>query len=121
MNRISLILGVGVFSISLAAPLFKLSAPTHPLVASAFRLTVAGVLWFIWLLYTQKPSKIQKRHMIRVGLMGAFCYAVHFGSWQILVEVHPALATLCSRVGPIQGCPHRDQTPVLLSGSCCYA
>ena len=80
-TTISAILALGVLSISLAAPLFKLSAPTHPLVASAFRLTVAGGLWTIWILFHSRPSWKQSKVMLKIGCFGAFCYAVHFGSW----------------------------------------
>ena len=81
MKRVSSVLGLGVLSISLAAPLFKLSEPTHPLVASAFRLTVAGILWIPWFLYHLKPTPTQTKNMLRIGVLGALCYAIHFGSW----------------------------------------
>ena len=81
MNRIHLALVMGVISISLAAPLFKLSAPTHPLVASAFRLTLAGFLWTFWLLVKTKPTVSEMKSMAYVGGIGAFCYSIHFGSW----------------------------------------
>ena len=81
MKRVSSLLGLGVLSISLAAPLFKLSEPTHPLVASAFRLTVAGLLWLPWFLYSTKTTSRQTKVMIRIGVLGALCYALHFGSW----------------------------------------
>lgn len=92
---------IGVIAISFAAPLFKLSAPTHPLIAAATRLSVAMSLWLLITLITQITKRRALRgHMNRAGVgelqrldrsfdraqlrtaaLCGVCYAVHFGAW----------------------------------------
>lgn len=81
-----LIAMIGVLSISVAAPLFKLASPTHPLVASAWRLSIAGLIWSILANRTLKlvPLSQQER---RVGLWAGLCYAIHFGAWVWSLEL----------------------------------
>lgn len=78
------LVGVGVIAISFAAPLFKLSAPTHPLIAAATRLSIAMVLWGVIMLGLRlsrgDPLKID-RDQARVAALCGLCYAVHFGAW----------------------------------------
>lgn len=71
---------VGVAAICLAAPLLKLAAPTHPLVSAATRLTLAGLLWLPFALRDLRRAPLDRAHL-RVGLLAAPCYAVHFGAW----------------------------------------
>ncbi len=71
---------VGVAAICLAAPLLKLAAPTHPLVSAATRLTLAGLLWLPLALRDLRRAPLDRQHL-RVGLLAAPCYAVHFGAW----------------------------------------
>ena len=79
------ILLIGIAAISLAATLFKLSAPTHPLIASATRLTIAGLIWGIFALFSRKKGADRARggssNLWRAGTLAALCYAVHFGAW----------------------------------------
>ena len=78
------LVGVGVLAISFAAPLFKLSAPTPPLIAAAVRLSIAASLWGVITLYMRArrgaPLKFDKEQA-RVAALCGVCYSVHFGAW----------------------------------------
>ena len=82
----------GVLSISVAAPLFKLASPTHPLVASAWRLSVAGLVWLPFALHAirRAPLNAQER---AVGSWAALCYALHFGAWVWSLELTSVAAS----------------------------
>jgi drug/metabolite transporter (DMT)-like permease len=79
------VLLLGVAAISLAATLFKLSAPTHPLIASATRLTIAGLIWGVISLLSRGESphrpQVASSSLWRAGTLAALCYAIHFGAW----------------------------------------
>ena len=91
-SRSLLIAVVGVLSISVAAPLFKLAAPTHPLVASAWRLSLAALIWLPFALRALKltPLSAQER---AVGAWAGLCYAVHFGAWVWSLELTSVAAS----------------------------
>ena len=73
------LLAVGVIAISFAAPLFKLTQPTHPLVAAATRLTFASILWLLISLRSPSDDKLSKQSS--TAILCGFCYALHFGAW----------------------------------------
>lgn len=80
---------IGVIAISFAAPLFKLSQPTHPLIAAATRLSLAASLWLcIMIISDQRLSfeerqarAVRRRAQLNTALLGGLCYALHFGAW----------------------------------------
>ena len=88
MNTLPILL-TGVIAISFAAPLFKLSQPTHPLVAAATRLSFAALLWLLIDRLGERrasPEKIKARAVLRraqhkTAILCGLCYAVHFGAW----------------------------------------
>ena len=91
-SRATWIAVAGVLSISVAAPLFKLASPTHPLVASAWRLSVAGLIWLIlaWRPLRAQPLSSAERS---VGAWAGLCYALHFGAWVWSLELTSVAAS----------------------------
>lgn len=87
-----LIATMGVLSISVAAPLFKLASPTHPLVASAWRLSVAGALWLPLCVSALKRTPLSSEER-EVGCWAALCYALHFGAWVWSLELTSVAAS----------------------------
>ena len=75
-----LALSLAAIAISTAAPLFRLAAPTHPIIAAATRLSVAALLLTPWSLPALR--KLRGAHR-EIGLLGGagLCYALHFGAW----------------------------------------
>ena len=119
---------VGVIAISFAAPLFKLAAPTHPLVASAIRLSCAAIMWGgvyglqCW--HTQRtPIRLTPR-AIKYAAFCGLCYGLHFGSWVWSLGLTSVLtsATLVTTtplmLGLIAMCTGRDlpSRTVVISG-----
>lgn len=76
------LIGIGVIAISFAAPLFKLSAPTHPLIAAATRLSIAAALWGVITLGSRgRAREAWSREQLKIAALCGGCYAVHFGAW----------------------------------------
>ena len=85
------LVAIGVIAISFAAPLFKLSAPTHPLIAAATRLSFAAMMWLSVVVIITVKSKTRQpvdispyrvdREQLKIAIICAVCYAVHFGAW----------------------------------------
>ena len=71
---------VAVLAISLAAPLFRMAAPTHPLVAAGGRLAIAAVALSPWVLRASIRRRLTTRAAAHAALAGLL-YAVHFGAW----------------------------------------
>ena len=72
---------IGVLAISFAAPLFKLTQPTHPLLAAALRLTLASILWSTIAFFSGQKLITSHQAQNRTAILCGFCYAVHFGAW----------------------------------------
>ena len=66
-----------VLAISVAAICFRKAQPTHPLVASAIRLGLAALLLAPFTIRAHLRGTLPWRP----ALLGALCYAVHFGAW----------------------------------------
>ena len=73
-------LSVAVLALSVAAPLFRLAEPTHPLAAAAFRLLVAFVCLTPFLSGAIRRQETDRRFW-SLGLMAGVFYALHFGLW----------------------------------------
>lgn len=69
---------LGVAAISFAAILFRLAAPTPPLVAAGVRLLVAGALLAPWSIAL---ARRRNAAVFRYGALAGLAYAVHFGAW----------------------------------------
>ncbi len=71
---------IAVCAISFAAILFKLAAPTHPLVAAGTRLAIAAVVLSPAVVRGWMTRRFRRRELAWAALAGAF-YALHFGAW----------------------------------------
>lgn len=69
-----------VTAISFAAIFFQLSAPTHPLIAAAVRLTIAALLMVPIIVRAYKRGRFPAR-MAKMSVFAGASYAVHFGAW----------------------------------------
>ena len=83
MTRVALL--VGGIAIGFAAIFFRLAAPTDPLLASALRLSVAGLLLSPISLRAVARGALTPR-ALRVAVLGGVLYAVHFGAWVASLE-----------------------------------
>lgn len=83
MTRVALL--VGGVAIGFAAIFFRLAAPTDPLLASALRLSVAGLLLSPVSLRAVQRGELTPR-ALRVAVLGGVLYAVHFGAWVASLE-----------------------------------
>jgi len=73
-------LALAVSAISCAAILFKLAAPTHPLVAAGTRLAIAALLLSPVVVRAARSGRLGAREA-RAGALAGLFYAVHFGAW----------------------------------------
>ena len=73
-------LSVAVLALSVAAPLFRLAEPTHPLAAAAFRLLAAFVCLLPFLMGAVRRREVGRRFWSHGAAAGVF-YAMHFGLW----------------------------------------
>jgi len=78
--RVALALGGALIALSFAAPLFRLAAPTHPLVAAGLRLLLAAVLLAPFALRAFRAGRFPAGHR-RGAVLAGLCYGLHFGSW----------------------------------------
>jgi len=78
-------LGMGVLAVSFAAIFFVKAQPTHPLLSAGVRLLVASVLLLPFVLRARKRGRLDAS-VIRAGVLGGVCYAVHFGAWVASLE-----------------------------------
>ena len=83
MTRVALL--VGGIAIGFAAIFFRLAAPTDPLLASALRLSVAGLFLSPVSLRAVARGTLTPR-ALRVAVLGGVLYAVHFGAWVASLE-----------------------------------
>ncbi len=77
---VALALTLAVVAISLAAVFFRLAAPTHPLLIAGGRLLIAAVLLAPLTLRAWRGGRLPAP-VLRAGLAGGVCYAIHFGSF----------------------------------------
>lgn len=84
--RVAGALSVAIVSISFAAIFFKLAQPTHPLVAAAVRLWIAGVILAPGVIWARGRGHLPGRH-IKWGAVAGGLYAVHFGAWVWSLEL----------------------------------
>jgi drug/metabolite transporter (DMT)-like permease len=78
--RVYAALIAAVMSISLAAIFFRLAAPTHPLVAAAWRLTLAALISSFWVVRGARSGALGAVEL-RAAVIAGLIYAVHFGTW----------------------------------------
>lgn len=71
---------LAIASISFAAICFRKAAPTHPLVMSAVRLSIASALLMPWLFKAYGKKQLSKK-IVQAGLLAGLFYAIHFGAW----------------------------------------
>ncbi len=73
-------LAVAVTAISFAAIFFRLTAPTHPLVAAGLRLAIAAGLLapFVW--RARRRGALGGR-VLGAGALAGLFYGAHFGTW----------------------------------------
>lgn len=71
---------VAVVAISFAAIFFKMTAPTHPLVAAGLRLAIAAVVLAPFAIRARRRGRMSGK-TLRLAVLGGGCYAVHFGAW----------------------------------------
>jgi drug/metabolite transporter (DMT)-like permease len=69
-----------IASISFAAIFFKLSFPTHPLVAAGWRLVIAAILLSPFVVKGIRLGSFTPG-MRKAAVLGGFLYGLHFGSW----------------------------------------
>lgn len=79
-GRIVAALAGALLAISFAAPLFRLAAPTHPLVASGLRLALAALVLLPAAVRAHAAGRFPKAHQRRAALAGLL-YGLHFGAW----------------------------------------
>lgn len=77
---VALALAVAIVAISFAAPFFRKTAPTPPLVAAGLRLAMAGVILAPLLLRARARGTLSPELLRAAALAGAF-YGLHFGAW----------------------------------------
>jgi drug/metabolite transporter (DMT)-like permease len=78
--RVAAALGVAIAAISLAAPLFRLAAPTPPAIIAGTRLAIAAALlspavWSAW-----RGGRLPASRL-RAGALAGVFYGLHFGTW----------------------------------------
>ena len=73
-------LAVAVTAVSFAAIFFRKAAPTHPLVAAAFRLAIASALLLPFVLRSRAAGRLTPQ-LLRAGVIAGCFYGVHFGTW----------------------------------------
>jgi drug/metabolite transporter (DMT)-like permease len=78
--RVALALGAALVALSFAAPLFRLAAPTHPLVAAGLRLLLAAVILAPLALRAWRAGRFPAAHL-RGAVLAGLCYGLHFGAW----------------------------------------
>jgi drug/metabolite transporter (DMT)-like permease len=78
--KVRLALLVGGVAIGFAAIFFRLAAPTDPLLASALRLSIAGLVLSPFSLRAVRDGRLSMRATRAAALCGAL-YAIHFGAW----------------------------------------
>lgn len=78
--RVSLALITAVAAISFAAIFFKSAQPTHPLVMSGVRLSIASLLLLPFSLHAMRSGALTRRAFYG-GLIAGLLYALHFGAW----------------------------------------
>ncbi len=71
---------VAVAAISVAAPLFRLAAPTPAPVAAGVRLAFAAVLLAPWVVHAARSGQLSRRHGLAAAV-GGLLYGVHFAAW----------------------------------------
>ncbi len=99
--RVALALALAVGAISTAALLFRLAAPTHPLVMAALRLTLAGLMLSPWLARAWRRGTLNASQL-RASVWGGALYAIHFGAWVAsLTLTHIAASMTLVTVTPL--------------------
>lgn len=78
MTRLAL--AVGGIAIGFAAIFFRLAAPTDPLIASALRLAIAGLVLSPISIRAVRDGRLSPR-ATKTAALGGVLYAVHFGAW----------------------------------------
>lgn len=78
--RVALALVGALGALSFAAPLFRLAAPTHPLVAAGLRLATAALLLSPLLVRAIRAGRFPAAHA-RAAALAGLCYGLHFGAW----------------------------------------
>jgi drug/metabolite transporter (DMT)-like permease len=81
-----LALVMAIVAVSFAAIFFRLAQPTPPLVASAIRLTFAGLL-LTPVVYRALSTGSLSRRSAYAALVGGLAYALHFGAWVSSLEL----------------------------------
>jgi drug/metabolite transporter (DMT)-like permease len=71
---------IAVSAVSLAAIFFKLAAPTHPLIASAWRLLLAGAVLAPLTARALRRGALTDAQA-RAGVVAGALYAAHYGAW----------------------------------------
>lgn len=80
-----LALAVGGVAIGFAAIFFRLASPTDPLLASAMRLAIAGLVLSPFSVRAVQRGELSAR-ALRTAALGGVLYAVHFGAWVASLE-----------------------------------
>jgi len=78
--RVRAALLLGGIAIGFAAIFFRLAAPTDPLLASALRLAIAGLVLSPHALRAVQDGRLSM-HATRVAAACGVLYAIHFGAW----------------------------------------
>lgn len=78
--RVKIALAIGGIAIGFAAIFFRLAAPTDPLLASALRLSIAGLVLSPISIRAVQSGALSPR-ATRTAALGGLLYAVHFGAW----------------------------------------
>ena len=79
-GKVNAALGAAIVSISFAAIFFKKAQPTHPLIMSLVRLSIASLLLSPLIIRGWRQGKLAWSH-VKWAMVGGVLYAVHFGSW----------------------------------------
>ncbi|MCB9544456.1 MAG: DMT family transporter [Myxococcales bacterium] len=79
-RRVVAALAIAVLAISFAGPLFRLAAPTPPLVASGLRLLLAATCLLPFSLRAHRQGRLPATHL-RWGVVAGGLYGLHFGAW----------------------------------------
>ncbi|MSP72312.1 MAG: DMT family transporter, partial [Myxococcales bacterium] len=78
--RVALALLGALIALSFAAPLFRLAAPTHPLVAAGLRLSLAALILSPLIVRAHRAGRLDRR-TVRLALLAGLAYGLHFGAW----------------------------------------
>lgn len=84
-GRVLVALAVGGIAIGFAAIFFRLASPTDPLLASALRLSIAGLVLSPISLRAVRSGALSPR-ATKTAALGGLLYAVHFGAWVASLE-----------------------------------